>query len=88
MKGDKMQTKEWCTPVDVIREDIFKNKKSTIVLREYNKSSKKLTNEYRGEIIGSYSNLFTVQIKNQHLTQIKSFMYTDIASGLIEYEIV
>lgn len=76
------------TAVSVIKEDVQKNINNNIIVREYNKSTKKLSNEYNGKISGVYRNLFTVDTKENNLIQKKSIMYTDVSIGLVDYKVI
>lgn len=75
------------TPVTVIKEDVQNNINSNVIIREFNKSTKKLSNEYNGKISGVYRNLFTVDVKENNLIQKKSIMYSDVSIGLVEYSL-
>lgn len=80
-----MKIETLITPVTAIKEDVQQNLNNNVVVREFNKSTKKLSNEYNGKISGVYRNLFTVDVKENNMIQKKSIMYSDVSIGLVEY---
>ncbi len=77
---------ESCLPISKIRDDISKNLNKKIKIKEY--KNKKQINEYLGEIIEVYTNLFIAKVVHKTLLQKKSFLYNDISIGFLEYEII
>lgn len=82
-----MKIETLITPVTAIKEDVQQNLNNNVIVREFNKSTKKLSNEYNGKISGVYRNLFTVDVKENNMIQKKSIMYSDVSIGLVEYSL-
>ena len=80
-----MKTDILLTPVTAVKEEIEQNLNNNVIIREYNRSTKRISNEYNGKISGVYRNLFTVDVKENNIIQKKSIMYSDVSIGLIEF---
>ena len=89
MRADFSQiTQVETIPVEQVKADIKNNIGKQIVVYELNRNSKKVVNEYKGEIVNAYANLFSISMPLNKLKIEKCFNYSGFQVVLLKYEII
>ena len=74
-------------PLSVIKETLSKNIGKNITITELNRNTKKVVNKYRGIIIATYNNLFSIKMQINKTEIEKCFNYSGFSVGLLQYKI-